>query len=125
MLFWTWGVVPFSDNGTNPRRKCRCRGENDEKFQQLAFQVESVLPAIEYALHLGIEMLEEPESAKKEPVDEYHVISFVDSKYDQKPLKNSANVNPSLNPSQIEITPTPTIVRILMTINTQPIFLAP
>ena len=40
-------------------------------------------------------------------------------------VKNSANVNPSLNPSQIETTPTPIIVRMLMTISTQPIVLAP
>ena len=40
-------------------------------------------------------------------------------------VKNCANVNPLLNPSQIETAPTPNIIRMLMIISTQPIALAP
>ena len=69
-----------SKQTADPRSKRGYRREYDKKLQQLAFDVKSVFPVFVHVLRLRVVILEEAKSAKKEPVKENHVVSFVDGK---------------------------------------------
>ena len=67
----------FSKPGADPGRQGGDRRENNKQLQQLAFEVEAVLPSLHHMRRLGVVMLEEVEFQKQKVVDEGHVADLI------------------------------------------------
>jgi hypothetical protein len=73
-----------SKQAADPRGKSRNRREYDEKFQQLAFHVKSVLSSVHYVCSFRVKILKEMGFQKQKAVNEDHVAKLVDRKYGHK-----------------------------------------
>ena len=63
------------------------RRENNKQLQQLAFEVEAVLPSLHHMRRFGVVMLEEVEFQKQKVVDEGHVADLINRQDQHKTQK--------------------------------------
>ena len=61
----------------NPRRQRRYRRKDYKQLQQLAYNVEAILPPFHHMCHLGVIMLEKVKLQKQKVVNEGHVANLI------------------------------------------------